>query len=73
LVRLEDQRILDFFEDALSEWDCPGFVAWKKRPSAWLEEEISDTTTKEVGKLIHRNCFGRNFDWSNCHSGKHEG
>ena len=53
MVRLEDQRILDLVEEALSEWNCDGYVVWKKRPAEWLEVNIEGHTTKSVAKLMH--------------------
>ena len=53
MVRLEDQQILASFEEALSEWNCDGFVVWKKRPTEWLDENIEGHTTKSVAMLMH--------------------
>ena len=53
MVRLEDADILELFEQALSEWNCDGFVVWKKRPAEWLEESIEGHSAKSVAKLMY--------------------
>ncbi len=52
MVRLDDQRILRLFHLALSEWNCEGFVVWKKRPVEWLEANIENQTAKSISKLM---------------------
>jgi hypothetical protein len=58
MVRLEDQRILDLVENALSEWQCDGYVVWKKRPTKWLEANIEGHTAKSVAKLMYEHVRG---------------
>lgn len=53
MVWLEDQRLLDLVEKALSEWKCDGYVVWKKRPTEWLEANVEGHTIKSVAKLMH--------------------
>lgn len=53
MVKLEDQRYLGLFEEALSDWNFDGYIVWKRRPTEWLEEEIEGFTTKAVGKLMY--------------------
>ncbi len=52
MVRLDDQRILKLFRLGLSEWNCDGFVVWKKRPSQWVDENLEGHTTRSVAKLM---------------------
>ena len=53
MVRLSDPKILDLFEEALSEWNCDGFVVWKKRATEWLEINIEGHTQKYVAKMMY--------------------
>ncbi len=53
MVRLEDARLIELFEEALSEWNCDGFIVWKKVPEEWLEKEIEGYNTKSIGKLMY--------------------
>lgn len=53
MVRLVDERLLELFEEALSEWNCGGFIVWKKVPEEWLEKEIEGYTSKLIGKLMY--------------------
>ena len=52
MARLEDERILELFKTALAEWNCEGFVVWKRRPSEWLDGNMEGHTTRSVSRLI---------------------
>jgi hypothetical protein len=52
MVRLEDRRVLQLFNEALSEWNCDGFVIWKKRAAEWLDLNMDGHSTKLVTKLM---------------------
>ena len=52
MARLEDPRTLELFCTALAEWNCDGFVVWKRRPAEWVKANIEGQTTKAVAKLM---------------------
>ncbi|PHQ34370.1 hypothetical protein [Rhodopirellula bahusiensis] len=49
---VEDPGRLAAFREALGEWNCGGFIVWKKRPSEWLEKNLEGYSTELVGKLM---------------------
>jgi hypothetical protein len=57
MARLEDERVLQLFREALREWHCEGFVVWKRRPAEWLDANIEGHTTKSVAKLMYEYCL----------------
>ena len=54
MARLEDERILAVFRDALAEWNCDGFVVWKRRPTEWVDENLDGHTTTLVALQMYK-------------------
>lgn len=52
MVKLSDERLLELFADALSEWSCDGFIVWKNLPREWLSANIPEENTKSISKLM---------------------
>lgn len=50
--KIEAPRRLDTFREALNEWNCGGYIVWRKLASEWLEKNIAGYSTELVGKLM---------------------
>jgi len=58
VARLENEQIIELFRQSLSEWNCDGFVVWKKRPAEWLEQNIEGHSPKSVAELMFEHFVG---------------
>jgi hypothetical protein len=49
---LTDPRLLASFLEALKEWNCDGFIQWKRLPAEWLRKNLENLSQKAVGQLM---------------------
>lgn len=52
MARLEDPRLIGLFREALSEWNCDGFIVWKKRPAEWIDANLEGHSTRSIGERM---------------------
>jgi hypothetical protein len=51
---LTDPKILAKFRHALREWNCTGYVTWKKLAREWVEDNLEGFTTRAVAEEMFR-------------------
>ena len=49
---LTDPAILAKFRHALGEWNCTGYVTWKRTARQWVEDSLEGFTTRAVGESL---------------------
>jgi len=54
MAHLTDPAILAKFRHALSEWNCAGYITWKRIAQAWVERNLEGYTTRAVGEEMFR-------------------
>ena len=50
---LRDQVMLDKFLEALKEWNCDGYIQWKRRPAEWLRSNLESRSQKAIGEAMY--------------------
>jgi hypothetical protein len=50
---LSDQNQIAKLLEALKEWNCDGFVQWKRLPTEWLRKNLEGYSQKSVGRLMY--------------------
>jgi hypothetical protein len=50
---LRDPDLLAKFLEALKEWDCEGFIQWKRRPAEWLRENLQGHSQRAVAQAMY--------------------
>jgi hypothetical protein len=58
MAPLTDRSVLAKLLEALSEWDCDGFIQWKRLPAEWLRKNLKGWTPKGIGRLMHEHVAG---------------
>lgn len=53
MTPLRDGNLIQRFLDALKEWNCDGFIQWKRVPAEWLRKNLEGYTTKAIGRMIY--------------------
>lgn len=53
MAPLTDPTTLAYFCEALGEWNCEGFVVWKRIPAEWLASNLQGETQRSVARLLH--------------------
>lgn len=54
MARLTDPALLAMFRHALSEWNCSGYITWKRIAREWVEDNLEGFTTRAVGEELFR-------------------
>jgi len=54
MARLTDPTLLARFRHALSEWNCTGYITWKRVAREWVEENLEGFTTRAIGEELFR-------------------
>lgn len=52
MAPLKDPELLAKFIEALKEWNCDGFIQWKRLPTEWLRRNLEGYSQKAVGRLM---------------------
>jgi hypothetical protein len=50
---LRDPVLLAKILEALGEWNCDGYIQWKRRPAEWLRKNLPGYTQKANGRAMH--------------------
>ena len=50
---LSDTRLLALFVGVLKEWNCDGFILWKRTSAEWLKKNIEGHTQKSIGRMMY--------------------
>jgi len=50
---LRDTGILAKFLEALKEWNCDGYIQWKRRPAEWLRKNLEGWSQKAIGRAMY--------------------
>jgi hypothetical protein len=51
---LTDPVILAKLRHALGEWNCTGYITWKKVAREWVETQLEGFTTRAIGEAMCR-------------------
>ena len=52
MAPLSDPELLARFVEALKEWNCDGFIQWKRLPAEWLRKNLDGYTRKAISRLM---------------------
>ena len=52
MAPLSDPAILAQFRNALSEWNCTGYITWKKVAREWVEANLEGFTARAIGEAM---------------------
>ena len=50
---LRDPDTLSKFLEALKEWNCDGYIQWKRRPAEWLRKNLQSCSQKAIGQAMY--------------------
>jgi hypothetical protein len=53
MARLTDASVVARLVEALHEWNCEGFIQWKRLPAEWMRKNLEGFTQKDVGRMMH--------------------
>lgn len=51
---LTDPTLLAMFQHAMSEWNCGGYITWKRVAREWVEGNLEGYTTRAIGEEMFR-------------------
>ncbi|HEY4760625.1 MAG TPA: hypothetical protein VIH42_08605 [Thermoguttaceae bacterium] len=54
MAPLSDPLIIAKIYQALSEWNCTGYITWKAIARAWVQANLEGMTTRAVGEEMFR-------------------
>ena len=52
MAPLRDPDLLEKYIEALKEWNCDGFIQWKRLAAEWLRKNLEGYGQKAVGRLM---------------------
>ncbi len=55
---LTDEKLAERIIEALKEWNCDGFIQWKRLPTEWLRSHLEGYDPKSIGELMYEHVFG---------------
>ncbi len=50
---LKDRKLVERILEALKEWNCDGFIQWKRLPVEWLRKNLEGHDPKSIGSLMY--------------------
>jgi len=48
MAPLRDPDLLEKYIEALEEWNCDGFIQWKRLPTEWLRKNLEGYGQKDA-------------------------
>lgn len=54
MAPLKDPEVLAKFKEALQEWNCHGFIQWKRIAAEWLRRHLERYDQRAIGCLLHQ-------------------
>jgi len=53
MVPLKDRVLYGKILEALKEWNCDGFIQWRRRPAEWLRKNLEGWSQKAIGEAMY--------------------
>ena len=50
---LRDEDVRGKFLEVLKEWNCDGYIQWKRRPADWLRGNLQSCSQKTIGQALY--------------------
>ena len=54
---LTNAELLAKFRHALREWNCTGYITWKRVAREWVEKNLEGFTTRAIGEEMYRHAM----------------
>jgi hypothetical protein len=59
MAPLTDPVLVRKFRETLKEWNCTGYIEWKRVPAEWLRRNLANLSQRAIGQMM----------WEHVHNG----